>query len=95
MRPGVARGVTRPAGRRPVEVGAGRLAAGGELMGEPGEQFQQPRVLPGLSDGGAHVTRRCSSHYPTYMLSYFVRELGAMTLEEVVRGFEPFRALRV
>jgi N-acyl-D-aspartate/D-glutamate deacylase len=44
-----------------------------------------PRAIPGLSDSGAHVTRRCSSHFSTYILSYWVREMGVMTLEEAVR----------
>ena len=44
-----------------------------------------PNVLPGTSDGGAHVTRRCDSHFSTFMLSYWVRERQAMTLEEAVR----------
>ncbi len=44
-----------------------------------------PHVMPGLSDGGAHVIRRCQSHYTTHMLAYWVREVGAMTLEEAVR----------
>jgi N-acyl-D-aspartate/D-glutamate deacylase len=47
--------------------------------------LNNPHVMPGLSDGGAHVIRRCQSHYTTFMLSYWVREVGAMTLEEVVR----------
>jgi N-acyl-D-aspartate/D-glutamate deacylase len=44
-----------------------------------------PSVLPGLSDGGAHVTRRCDSHFATYMLAYWVREKRMLTLEECVR----------
>jgi N-acyl-D-aspartate/D-glutamate deacylase len=44
-----------------------------------------PSVLPGLSDGGAHVTRRCDSHFATYMLAYWVREKQMLTLEEAVR----------
>ena len=44
-----------------------------------------PHVLVGLSDGGAHVSRRCDSHFSTFLLSYWVRERGAMSLEEAVR----------
>jgi N-acyl-D-aspartate/D-glutamate deacylase len=44
-----------------------------------------PRIILGLSDSGAHVTRRCNSHFSTYILSYWVREMGALTLEEAVR----------
>jgi len=42
-------------------------------------------TMPGQADSGAHVTRRCDSHVSTHLLSYWVRELGAMTLEEAVR----------
>ena len=44
-----------------------------------------PFVLPGLSDGGAHVTRRCDSHFSTFLLSFWVREQRALSLEEAVR----------
>ena len=44
-----------------------------------------PHVLVGLSDGGAHVSRRCDSHFSTFLLSYWVRERQAMSLEEAVR----------
>jgi N-acyl-D-aspartate/D-glutamate deacylase len=50
-----------------------------------GSIIVHPSVLPGLSDGGAHVTRRCDSHFATYMLAYWVREKQMMTLEEAVR----------
>src|SRR5207244_3484738 len=39
---------------------------------EKGAFLANPRVMPGLSDGGAHVTRRCDSHFGTYILSYWV-----------------------
>jgi N-acyl-D-aspartate/D-glutamate deacylase len=42
-------------------------------------------TMPGQADSGAHVSRRCDSHLSTYLLSYWVRELGAMSLEEAVR----------
>ncbi len=41
--------------------------------------------MPGLSDGGAHVTRRCDSHFSTYLLSYWVREQQALPLEQAVQ----------
>jgi N-acyl-D-aspartate/D-glutamate deacylase len=50
-----------------------------------GAIIAHPHVMPGLSDGGAHVTRRCDSHFSTYYLSYWVRERQMMTLEEGVR----------
>jgi len=52
---------------------------------EMAETLADPFVLPGLSDGGAHVTRRCDSHFSTFLLSYWVREQHALSLEEAVR----------
>ena len=49
------------------------------------EVLADPFVLPGLSDGGAHVTRRCDSHFSTFLLSFWVREQQALSLEEAVR----------
>ncbi len=50
-----------------------------------GKIINDPIVLPGLSDGGAHVTRRCDSHFSTFLLSYWVRQRQAMSLEAAVR----------
>jgi N-acyl-D-amino-acid deacylase len=50
-----------------------------------GAFLANPHVMPGLSDGGAHVTRRCDSHFSTYILSYWVREQQALTLEQAVQ----------
>jgi N-acyl-D-amino-acid deacylase len=44
-----------------------------------------PRFLIGLSDGGAHVDQLCDAGYATYLLGKWVRERGALTLEEGVR----------
>ena len=52
---------------------------------EMAEVLADPFVLPGLSDGGAHVTRRCDSHFSTFLLSFWVREQQALALEEAVR----------
>ena len=49
------------------------------------EVLADPHVLPGLSDGGAHVTRRCDSHFSTFLLSFWVRQQQALSLEEAVR----------
>ena len=49
------------------------------------EVLADPFVLPGLSDGGAHVTRRCDSHFSTFLLSFWVRNQQALSLEEAVR----------
>jgi N-acyl-D-aspartate/D-glutamate deacylase len=50
-----------------------------------GAFIANPLVMPGLSDGGAHVTRRCDSHFGTYMLSYWVREQQMLSLEQAVQ----------
>jgi N-acyl-D-aspartate/D-glutamate deacylase len=42
-------------------------------------------MLLGLGDGGAHLDMLCDSGYPTYVLGTWVRERGAITLEEAVR----------
>ncbi len=42
-------------------------------------------ILLGLGDGGAHLDMLCDSGYPTYVLGTWVRESGALTLEEAVR----------
>ena len=42
-------------------------------------------MLLGLGDGGAHLDMLCDSGYPTYLLGTWVREHGALSLEEGVR----------
>jgi N-acyl-D-amino-acid deacylase len=49
------------------------------------EILNNPAILIGLGDGGAHVDMLCDSGYPTYLLGTWVRERGALTLEEGVR----------
>lgn len=52
-----------------------------------------PRVMLGLSDGGAHVDMLCNTGYPTYLLGTWVRERKVMTLERAVQRLtsEPAR----
>jgi N-acyl-D-aspartate/D-glutamate deacylase len=52
-----------------------------------------PRVMLGLSDGGAHVDMLCNTGYPTYLLGTWVRERQVMTLERAVQRLttEPAR----
>jgi N-acyl-D-aspartate/D-glutamate deacylase len=40
--------------------------------------------MVGLSDAGAHTSQLCDANYATYLLSRFVRELGAIPLELAV-----------
>jgi len=50
-----------------------------------------PYVLTGGSDGGAHVAFLCQVTYSSFLLSYWVREKKALTLEQAVRKltFDP------
>jgi N-acyl-D-aspartate/D-glutamate deacylase len=49
------------------------------------ELLNDPSVLIGLGDGGAHLDMLCDSGYPTYVLGTWVRERKALSLEEGVR----------
>ena len=49
------------------------------------ELLNNPAILLGLGDGGAHVDMLCDSGYPTFLLGTWVRERGVLTLEEGVR----------
>jgi N-acyl-D-aspartate/D-glutamate deacylase len=49
------------------------------------EILQNRDMLLGLGDGGAHLDMLCDSGYPSYVLGTWVREKGALTLEEAVR----------
>jgi N-acyl-D-amino-acid deacylase len=44
-----------------------------------------PHTMIGLSDAGAHASQLCDSCFSTHLLSRWVRERKAMTLEEAVR----------
>lgn len=47
--------------------------------------LQLPNTLVGLSDAGAHVAQHCDAGLPSYLLSEWVRERNALSLEEGVR----------
>jgi N-acyl-D-amino-acid deacylase len=49
------------------------------------ELLNDPSMLIGLGDGGAHLDMLCDSGYPTYVLGTWVRERKVLTLEEAVR----------
>jgi N-acyl-D-aspartate/D-glutamate deacylase len=49
------------------------------------EILNDPDVLLGLGDGGAHLDMLCDSGYPTFVLGHWVREAKVLTLEEAVR----------
>ena len=44
-----------------------------------------PASLVSLSDGGAHVQLLCDTSYPSHLLSYWVREQHAMSLEQAAQ----------
>lgn len=52
---------------------------------EVGEILTDAHVVLGLGDGGAHMSQLCDACHPTYLLGHWVRELGALSLEEAVR----------
>jgi N-acyl-D-aspartate/D-glutamate deacylase len=41
----------------------------------------------GLADSGAHVGQIMDASSPTWLLSYWVRERGVLTVEEAIRGW--------
>ncbi len=49
------------------------------------ELIRHPAGLLALSDAGAHVDTLCDQGFSTYLLGHWVRELGALALEEAVR----------
>ncbi len=48
------------------------------------EIIQDPNVVIGLGDGGAHLSQLCDACYSTHLLGHWVREDGALTLEQAV-----------
>ncbi|MBV1881933.1 MAG: amidohydrolase family protein [Pseudomonadales bacterium] len=46
--------------------------------------IQHELSIPGVSDGGAHLEYLCQYGWPIKLLSYWVKEKAAMTLEEAV-----------
>jgi N-acyl-D-amino-acid deacylase len=51
---------------------------------ELAELVRDRRTVLGAHDAGAHIDMLCDSCYPSYTLRYWVREEGALTLEEAV-----------
>ena len=49
------------------------------------ELLNNPAILIGLGDGGAHVDMLCDAGYPTYLLGTWVRERQVLSLPEAVR----------
>jgi N-acyl-D-aspartate/D-glutamate deacylase len=47
------------------------------------ETLRHPKVIPGISDGGAHNKMFSNGHYSTDMIRWLVRETGTFSLEEI------------
>lgn len=47
--------------------------------------LKHPAALVALSDAGAHVDTLCDQGFTTYLLGHWVRDRGALALEEAVR----------
>jgi N-acyl-D-amino-acid deacylase len=48
------------------------------------ELLQYPNLLLGLSDAGAHTSQLCDANYATWLLGYWWRTRGTITLEHAV-----------
>ena len=44
-----------------------------------------PRLIIGLSDGGAHVDQHCDAGYPTYLIGTWSRDKQLLNLEHAVK----------
>lgn len=51
-----------------------------EIVGLLGDE----RTLLALSDAGAHASQLCDACFSTYLLEHWVREVGALSLEQAV-----------
>ncbi|HEY8216797.1 MAG TPA: amidohydrolase family protein [Acidimicrobiia bacterium] len=67
----------------------GRLLLSWPLLNQSvdaiGEMLAEPEVLLGLADAGAHVGQTMDASAPTYLLTYWARERGALPVEEAIR----------
>ncbi len=51
------------------------------------EMLTHPTVVMGLADSGAHVGQIMDASSPTWLLSYWVRERGVLSVEQAIRGW--------
>ncbi len=87
--------LAQASGRHPVEVMLDLMQENenqlfvqllvNESMDDVRGMLQHPRTLATFSDSGAHVCQEMGSSLQTHMLSYWVRDKQAFTLEEAVR----------
>ena len=59
-----------------------------------GAMLRHPAGVLALSDAGAHVDTLCDQGFTTYLLGHWVRERGALALEEAVRLITAIPAAR-
>jgi len=93
----------RAQGRRPEEVAYDLMMNGGKgdgkfyttlgnfYEGKLDELYtlmNDPNIVVGLGDGGAHYSSICDASYPTFMLTYWARDRKGprLTLPQVVRA---------
>jgi N-acyl-D-amino-acid deacylase len=64
---------------------------------EIGELLADKRTILGLSDAGAHASQLCDACYSTHLLGHWVRERGALPLEQAVWRLtgHPHQAFRI
>ena len=53
-------------------------------LAEVGEMLRHPHAILGLGDGGAHVGTICDVSFSTFLLSHWVRERGALSVEAAI-----------
>jgi N-acyl-D-aspartate/D-glutamate deacylase len=57
------------------------------VNGDPDAVFRMmthPKSLASLADGGAHLSAICQTSYPSYILSHWVRERKALSIEQAI-----------
>ena len=52
---------------------------------ELGDLFRSEHIFPSLGDAGAHVSQIMDAGWPSFILSYWIREAGLYSLAEGVR----------
>ena len=62
-----------------------RIAVMNTDEGAVGELLAHPSVVLGLSDAGAHASQLCDGCFSTHLLAHWVREKGALSMEQGVR----------
>ena len=74
-----------------------RIVLENDAEDEVGELLADKRTLLGLSDAGAHASQLCDAGYSTHLLSHWVRDRKALSLEDAVWRLtgHPHQAFRI